>query len=262
VANEAWYKWDFVSKPPDATGAILTSNTGASIAGVWTTDDKPSFLAELPGTYVISLRVNASDDQGCAAMDTVTIEAAEGDSITLNLSWNVSSNDHDLHLIRYQTDSFTGPGCFSRGESTNIDDCHWTNCKAYEGGFPTTCPARGCPGPTNAPDWAVLNLRADDAVMQADDINGMGPEIITFSQPEPGRYWVAVERYSGSAAPTLTLKVYVRSRLAATYTGSIAATSYHWNVCFIDVDDNGDISLTPIGVTKSSAAKDCAPSVP
>ena len=251
----AFYRWSVVSTPPNATPVIIRDAQGGAIAGIWSPESMPFVTVSVVGTYVIGLQVNPSDDSGCSAMDTVSITtAAVADDIVLELYWNVPNNDHDLHLVR-------PGGCYTKGDTTNVDDCHWTNC-ATRDGTATPCPPRGCPGPDDAPDWSTLNVRPDDPMLVHDDIAGTGPETIVLNQPEPGDYWTVVEKFSGSTATEMTLDVYIRGELIQTFTGTMPGINYHWNVCYLQVRSNGTIGILPIDTympTASSTTRICDP---
>ena len=235
----SFYRWTVVSTPPNATPVVIRDAQGGLIAGMWTPEAMPFVTVSVVGTYVIGLQVNPSDDAGCSAMDTVSITtAAVADDIVLELYWNVPNNDHDLHLVR-------PGGCYTKGDTNNVDDCHWTNC-ATRDGTATPCPPRGCPGPDDAPDWSTLNVRPDDPMLVHDDIAGTGPETIVLNQPEPGDYWVIVEKFSGSTPTEMTLDVYIHGELIQTFTGTMPSINYHWNVCYLQVRSNGTIGILPI----------------
>ena len=264
--GEQWYQWNFAQKPQGAFRATIVDASGASIQGVWTTEARPTFYAELAGLYVVQLRINQQDDPGCNPIDTVNIMAVPDETMHIQLRWSAGSNDHDLHLIRHNVEGQTdAPGCFAHSDSANTNDCHWTNANTRnETAFP--CPARGCPGPSDAPDWGVIGDRADDPTLDIDDIPGTGPENINLSLPATGDYFVAVERYSGSSSPELTVKIWLFGVLQATFSNvTIPTTHHHWNVCWLKVHSAADIEIIPIGIIKDSGdgtTKDCTPDTP
>ena len=264
--GELWYQWNFSQKPQGAFRATIVDASGASIQGVWTTEARPTFYAELAGLYVVQLRINQQDDAGCNVVDTVNIMAVPDETMHIQLRWSTAGNDHDLHLIRHSVEGQTdAPGCFTHSDASNTNDCHWTNCNTQnETAFP--CPARGCPGPNDAPDWGAIGDRADDPTLDIDDIPSTGPENINLSLPATGDYFVAVERYSGSSAPELTVKIWLFGVLQATFSNVMIPTVHnHWNVCWLKVHSAADIEIVPIGIIKDSgdgSARDCTPATP
>ena len=265
-SGEPWYQWSFVRKPQGASRAVIVDRTGAFIEGLWSTEARPTFYAELAGLYVVQLRINQDDDIGCLVYDTTNVFVAPDETIHIQVRWSASGNDHDLHLVRYNAEGQTdAPGCFTHSDSSNINDCHWTNCNTRNAtAFP--CPARGCPGPSDAPDWGAIGNRTDDPTLDIDDISATGPEDLNLSLPAIGDYFVAVERYSGSTSAELTVKIWVFGVLQATFTGvSIPTTHNHWNVCWLKVHSAVNIEIIPINIIKKSGAatdRDCAPDIP
>ena len=265
-SGEPWYQWSFVRKPQGASRAVIVDSTGAFIEGIWSREARPTFYAELAGLYVVQLRINQDDDIGCLVYDTTNVFVAPDETIHIQVRWSASGNDHDLHLVRYNAEGQTdAPGCFTHSDASNINDCHWTNCNTRNAtAFP--CPARGCPGPDDAPDWGTIGNRTDDPTLDIDDIPATGPEDLNLSLPAIGDYFVAVERYSGSTSAELTVKIWIFGVLQATLSGvSIPVAHNHWNVCWLKVHSATNIEIVPINIIKNSGAgtdRDCAPDVP
>jgi len=261
--GEEWFQWTMAQKPEGATGAVLLDRTARPIGGQWSSESSPTFYAELAGLYVVELRINPDDDIGCIVTDTVNIMVVPGNTIHIQARWNEADCDLDLHLIRHSVEGQTdAPGCFTHSDSSNVNDCHWTNCNTRnKTAFP--CPPRGCPGPSDAPDWGDTGSRHDDPTLDIDDIPGTGPEELNLSLPAMGDYFVALERYSGSSTPEATVKIWLFGVLQATFSDvSIPTTHHHWNVCWIKVHSAADIELVPIGRIKDSGdgtTRDCYP---
>ena len=252
------YFWQFIESPENATRAVLTDpDTGNSIEGRWTTVSKPQFYAELAGTYEIMLNVK-DQDGSCnpeAIYDTVVVIAVPDETIHIQLVWGRNGNDHDLHFIK--------PGGFhSRGQNSNVTDCHWTNCNTRHG-TSTPCPARGCPGPADAPDWGVIGSRDDDPTLDIDDISGPGPENINYSLPELGDFMVTVENYSGDQSNMVTVRIWIFGvmRLNVSYGPPMQSQGFrsncYWKVAWINVHSPTDIDVSPINEFGSSGAAIC-----
>ena len=250
-----FYMWEWVTKPDMTYRAIIKDANETNIQGVWSTESHPHFYAELAGTYQVRLSVK-DEDEDCNPppnQDIVTIVAVPDETIHVQLLWSQSSNDQDLHLIKPGGQHFRN--CGGGVES----DCHWCNCDTDHGQDPW-CPPRGCPGPSDAPDWNQIGVREDDPTLDIDDISGRGPENINLSLPELGDYLVTVERYSGSSTTLqVTVRVWLFGVLFATYrygppdTATVIPQTSHWNVCWLRVHDPTFIEVIPIGTTTPSS---------
>lgn len=247
------YKWSWVEKPENASRAVLLDEADNNIEDTWTTSATPHFFAIQAGTYKIRLTLQ-DIDKDCteARSDDVIINVVPDETIHLQLNWSKPGNDHDLHLI-------SPGGHHSRqcGQVKNGTDCCWSNC-ATNMGTNKNCPARGCPGPLEAPDWGAAGSRDDDPTLDIDDREGKGPENINLSLPVVGDYQVTVENYNGLDSVAITVKVYLFGSLAQTFrygppfTDNRLPAGYHWNVCKLHVIDDSHIEVVPIGTMEIS----------
>ncbi|MBM74858.1 MAG: hypothetical protein CMK59_05620 [Proteobacteria bacterium] len=109
--------------------------------------------------------------------------------LEIELTWSLLGDDLDLHVI--------APDLDWEDAWMTDDDCHYANCAAYSG---------------EQLDWGVEGVGADDPVLMMDDIEGDGPELTVFEEPETtGTYSVVVHDYqtSGTDQPnTVMLKLY------------------------------------------------------
>ncbi len=252
------YRWQFVEVPENATRAELQNpDTGANIDSQWTTVNNPQFYAELAGTYEIMLNVK-DEDGACnpeAVFDTVVVIAVPDETIHIQLVWGRDGNDHDLHFIK-------PGGTHTRGQDSNTTDCHWTNCNTRHG-TASDCPSRGCPGPSDAPDWGVQGSRDDDPTLDIDDISGPGPENINYSLPELGDFMVTVENYSGDQSNLVTVRIWIFGvmRLNVSYGPPLQSQGFrrncYWKVAWINVHSPTDIDVTPINGWGNSGAATC-----
>ncbi len=292
--GENWYFWDLTGRPQGALNSKICQTVTVDAAnhqvicnnnvqGRWSNVANPQIYAEIAGTYTIMLKVNPHDDPGCEnTMDTVQITAVPDETIHIQITWDKAGNDHDLHLVRYSTPSMMGQvGCFTRDNGDlffpNVNDCMYSNCNTQNGTNPL-CPPRGCPGPQNAPDWGMLNQRVDDPTLDIDDIQGVGPENINLSLPENGDYFVGVEYYSHGNSlepppedqiPNVTAKIWLFGVLEYQKTNKITAgPKHHWNVAWIHVANETQITVEEIDVNNKLSADsngdipDCNPTQP
>ncbi len=248
--NDAFfvYKWVWEAKPAGAEGVVLYDENDYPIEGIFSREARPHFVAELAGTYIIRL-ILKNNIPACTGVyvGRSVVVAVPDRAIHVELTWSEPENDHDLHLIR--------PGGLhtrSCGAVNNVDDCCWQNCNT-EMGINPECPARGCPGPSNAPDWGRSGNRADDPKLDVDDVNGTGPENINLNDPQLGEYLITVENYSSSDSVALTVKVWLFGELRGTFRYDKSAEpepfpiEHHWMVCRLDVRSSTDISLIVSG---------------
>lgn len=177
------WTWTLVSKP-GGSGATMPAG-GAN----------RRFSPDLAGTYVAELIVE-NDLGEVSEPCTATVEAIPGQDLWVEMYWDASQDDMDLHLLR--------PGASMR---SNPGDCYYAN---------------------TSPDWGVRGDPIDDPSLDLDDIPGTGPENININEPyETGDFEVWVDDYSGSTsdAPSntnVTVNIYIGGVLVYNDTKSCA----------------------------------------
>jgi len=168
------YNWTLIEKPNGSEAFI--PNGGAN---------RPGFVPDLAGSYVAQLVVH--DDQGLASEPCIaTLEAVPGQTLWVEMLWEHSNDDMDLHLLR--------PGAGLNGSG----DCYYANCVG--GGL----------------DWGVPGDPIDDPSLDLDDIPGTGPENINIYEPEDGIFDVYVHDYPGSVyhdANRVDIRIYLSGEL-------------------------------------------------
>lgn len=155
------------------------------------------------------------------------------------LSWSVATIDFDLHLVRNDPAGF-------RRSSGSADDCNYTNCNIKDG----TTPA------SHTIDWGVRGEPADDPYMLRDFISGnvVVPEEIIFRRPQPGFYFLIVERFSGSGSDAPQLSLLRNGTAAYSAVGPAAmAQQTHWIAARVEVRADGTVNVTAIDQVLSSA---------
>ena len=176
------YSWTLVSSP---AGATATMPPG--------TANRRNFTPDVAGDYVAELVV--TDDDGIISEPcTATLTATAGEGLWIEMFWENSGDDMDLHLVN-------GSGALMSNQ-----DCYYANCTWA------------------SLDWGARGNPDDDPILDLDDIPGVGPENINIAVPSRGTYTVYVHDYPGSAyigRNNVTVNVYEGGFLAWTDTRNI-----------------------------------------
>jgi hypothetical protein len=189
------YEWTLLQKPLGSTSFI--PNGGAN---------RPNFSPDLAGEYIGRLVVYNDWGRASEPCET-TLYAVPKESLWVELFWEYSGDDMDLHILR--------PG----GAMETNGDCYYMNC--VSGGWL---------------DWGVLNYSDDDPSLDLDDIPGVGPENTNILDPEAGTFQVWVHDYPGSIfhnANEVTVKIYLSGTLA--WEGTKTITGENSYVPFADI---------------------------
>jgi hypothetical protein len=184
---------------------------------------RPTFFADLAGDYVFELTVQNEDGVWDSTPDTVVITALPLDGFYVELSWD-NTNDLDLHLLQ------GGAALFGAQDACFCND---------------------------NPDWGDPG-QLDNPSLDADAIDGWGPETITIDEPWSGVYNVQVHYYGedgnptcrGACAPSVaTVNIYLGGVLAASFEQLLDEQGQVWNVADIqwpsgDIHENDAVSTT------------------
>jgi cysteine-rich repeat protein len=150
-------------------------------------DERPG--VDLTGVYTVALRVQSQSERW-SPWALVRFEAKPNRALWVELSWDVDAHDVDLHLIR---------GADSGRAFSDSVDCYFANCVPEEAGVSKL-------------HWGASG-GGDDPFLDVDDVDGLGPEVVSIPAPESGMtYIVALHMYRFDArddAPTATLKIFV-----------------------------------------------------
>jgi hypothetical protein len=106
---------------------------------------------------------------------------------------------------------------------------------------------------TTAPNGEVAwygNMVISVGELDYDDIDGYGPENFTLRRKLVGRYTIAVDfyRYSRNTMPS-SYRVVITTRNGQQFpcrSGVLSAPGDRVTACFVDLDDNGRVTVTPI----------------
>jgi len=169
------YEWTLIEKPPGSEAYI--PNGGAN---------RPYFGADLAGLYTGRLVVYNEWGRASEPCE-VTLEAIPRETLWVELFWEHSGDDMDLHIVR--------PG----GQLETDNDCYYLNC--VSGGWL---------------DWGVFGVGDDDPSLDLDDITGTGPENTNILDPEEGTFEVWVHDFPGSvytSSNNVTVRIYLSGEL-------------------------------------------------
>ncbi len=172
------YAWTVTAKPSGSTAALDSDGeTGNSL------------YLDLAGDYTVSLVVTNSLGVPSAPAEC-DVEAIPTEDIRVELSWDATDSDLDLHLADGTAELYDVPG-----------DLSWCN---------------------ETPDWGVEGFADDDPVWTQIDDDGYGPESAEIVDADNGDYRVRVHYYEddGGGATKATVRIYVYGSLAeeASYT--------------------------------------------
>lgn len=196
VVEHLTYHWVFERKPADSnlteTDIILPEDDPE-------TDEVnesafATFVPDAVGTYRLALTVTDEDEEASEEAAIVTVAALPPSELRVELEWEDTQADLDLHLVAPDGSYFVeGEDCFS-----------W---------FPN-------------PNWGAEALATDNPAL-AGDVDGEGPgpyrEVINLEVPFAGQFKVYVHYYldhaqaldlsAVSARPTLDVSVFGQSIL-------------------------------------------------
>jgi uncharacterized protein YfaP (DUF2135 family) len=183
-----------------------------------------SFWLPLAGHYVVKLTVWNTDgiQSGDTESSRVEFDVVPKDAIHVQLVWDNSTNDQDLHMTFVPQDD----------RVCNIPwDCHYRNVR---------------------PVWFASDASGAGANprLDIDDTNGLGPENINIDTPEPGTYRLYVHYFddynTGSSMPTRnTIRVYLNGVQVAEYRRTLSTDKAIWAVADILWLADGTGTITP-----------------
>ncbi len=174
-----------------------------------------TLFLDLPGRYVAELSIMDEDgNPGCNSA-SVTITANPSEQLQLQVTWALDGTDLDLHLLHSNATAW--------GQSPW--DCYWQN---------------------SSPEWGDAG-NSDNPSLDIDDVDGLGPENITFPNPSDGTYNVGVYYYDDKnlgSTDAIVRAFYQGAYIFTSPMRSMNRTQF-WNVARMEVEDN-DIDFTLI----------------
>lgn len=194
------YTWTLVDRP-SGSAAMMPGGTSA---------DRNGFETDLAGDYVGQLVVtNESGVESPPCEVTLTAEPVE--ALWVEMFWENSGDDMDLHLL--------APG----GTLKTDTDCYYMNCTpSFGGGL----------------DWGVAGETYDNPTLDLDDINLTGPENINIESPEDATYTVIVHDHTSqtfTAGNAVTVNVRLDGELVWSDTRIIVGEDTYTEFATINV---------------------------
>ncbi|HEY4222479.1 MAG TPA: hypothetical protein VGO62_14085 [Myxococcota bacterium] len=250
------YAWQSPPEGPPTSHAIL-STPGQVDTGF--TFDGTKVGVDFAGTYTV--RAQVTDDLGVASVNdcSITFQAIPQQNFHVELSWDTSTNDFDLHITKKTDDgkyciedtstSGDGPagevGGLLSTDCTSSLDCNFATCRV---------------GDSQSPDWDGdgVNQSSGDPTLDVDDIDGFGPENQNVDTMVPGDYLVGVNEYDGTSqtGATAQVQIFIYGRLAASFFQDMSVGDY-WEVALIHWPTDPSDPVCIEDLTDGDAHDDC-----
>ena len=183
-------------------------------------EDRPG--VDVLGRYTVALRVQ--DQQGSwSSFATVVFEAKPNRALWIELTWDRNDHDVDLHLIR------TGDRNLAFDPE---QDCYFSNCIPPAVGVSTL-------------NWGARSA-GDDPFLDVDDVDGLGPEVISIPSPEPQMsYLVALHmfRLDFASATMVSLKVLVDGEVVTELTREMGSHNDWWEAVRLTWGDEVEVDI-------------------
>ena len=199
------YSWAWVSQP---SGSTLAMPAGGANRG--------PIRPELVGDY--TARLTVTNSQGRSSTCTATAYAEPDTRLWVEMFWEWSNDDMDLHLVR------------ANGTIGSDQDCYFGNCDNGD----------------HLP-WGVAGT-ADDPYLDLDDISGWGPENINIAAPEATFFRVVVHDYWASVynpANAVTVRIYLDGLLRYDVTKYISGEDTYTTFALIDFTNLSNPTVVP-----------------
>jgi uncharacterized protein YfaP (DUF2135 family) len=159
---------------------------------------------------------DAAGARNCAPA-RATIVATPAEKLLVEMFWDNSDTDIDLHVLRTPDARM--------GEAP--DDCHYANLR---------------------PDWGTPMDATDDPSFKLDALTGYGPELFGYADPAPNTYRLAVEfaneHLSSKPASNITVRVYLFGVVKGEFTRSLSSAGQRWAVADIEWP-SGTVTAVP-----------------
>ena len=215
------YDWTIIRRPAGSSALLIRPAT-----------QRPTFVADLAGDYEIKLTVKNSGGVWDSTPDKVIVHAAPtAHRFYVQLTWNTTNTDLDLHVKLPAYGIFEGPG-----------DCAF--CR-------------------RAPLWPGYT-RAESPSLDRDDIDGYGPETATIDMPGNVTFDVQVHYYgengltscSNPNCPNVlaTLDFYIDGLIVDTMQTTLTNQGEVWQAATVSFPA---AAVTPVNVFSSTSRSQC-----
>ena len=153
-----------------------------------------------------------------------SFEAKPNRALWVELNWDQDDHDVDLHLIRGGDHDLA----FSDG-----GDCYFANCVPQTVGIPVL-------------HWGS-SAQGDDPFLDVDDIDGLGPEVISIPSPENGMtYLIALHMFRldrGRETTTASIKVFVDGEVVREVSRAMPGAEDWWDAISVTWGDEVEIEV-------------------
>jgi hypothetical protein len=231
------YAWRVLEYP-------LGTDPGMFLPNGFNTSQADFFLP-LAGRYLVHLEVGNGLGIQSGTSDTSDVEifAVPTSRVHIQLTWDNSTNDQDLHLTNAALGDLV---CDANA------DCFWGNCKP-------SCPSgTGCrAGP---PQWFAASAPREgpNPRLDIDDTHGLGPENINIDVPAAGQFNIYVHYYGLidlTTTPTrCTVRVYIDTQLAVEFHRTLGRNEL-WRVAQIQWNEDGSAAVVAAGSDGNGAGQ-------
>jgi hypothetical protein len=192
------YKWTLRSKPLGAPTAILGPEQSLT---------EMTLDPLIPGEYVVELSVTDAAGAKNLAPARASIVAAPAQKLLVEMFWDNSDPDIDLHFLRSPLAAI----------ETMPDDCFFQN---------------------RAPDWGVAGDTSDDPELVRDALVGFGPELLGYVEPAAGTYRVIAKYFNdhltNDPAAEVTVRIYEFGVVTFERKKVLSVEGEVWNVADIE----------------------------
>ncbi|MCB9649085.1 MAG: choice-of-anchor D domain-containing protein [Deltaproteobacteria bacterium] len=135
--------------------------------------------------------------------------------LEVELIWNTGNSDFDLHLVRDAGRPFeSGRDCFFEDKN---------------------------------PDWGTAGYPGDDPLLTTDDVNGFGPEYVSFLYAPEGTYdlWVQFYGYDQDVPPATMVRItyQLQGQGPVQYARALLECGVAWDVGRFTFDANGNATF-------------------
>ena len=192
------YKWTLRQKPMGSSSTIAAPDQAVTSVRL---------DALLPGEYEAELSVTDATGVKSCAPARAKVVATPAQKLLVEMFWNNSKTDLDLHVLRSASSAFGVPP----------DDCFYMN-------------------PT--PDWGVAGDTGDDPAFLRDALTGYGPEVFGYVNPTANIFRIAVEfandHLDANPSSEVTVRIYEYGVVKGEFKKTLLHAGEVWAVADLD----------------------------